>query len=273
MLKPSSSALISVALAALSSLSIAFASTTPASDTDMTAAPTPAAANNTPPATDEPYSLCDRGAEQSPIDISSVYPYRYEYRQNPAHPTRIDPPRLRFVMFPTSLEVTRETDGVRAHVSSGSYTRVNRERYDLDDIRFRTPAEHLVNGHRYPAEIQLMHRHDNALAIFSVFVEEGSTVNPVLNEILNNAPHLVGETNSFRRRRIDTALLLPGDKGFFLYDGSLSSPPCTEKVMRFVMKSPIQASRAQILALRGLAGDTARPVQALGERMVLQTGY
>lgn len=266
MLKPSPSVLFSLAAAAVSSLSIAFASTAPASDTDTTAAPPPAAPS-------ERYSLCESGAEQSPIDISSVYPYRLDYRQNPARPTRIDPPRLRFVMFPTSLEVTREADGIRAHVSSGSYTRVNRERYDLNDIRFRTPAEHLVNGHRYPAEIQLMHRHDNALAIFSVFVEEGSTVNPVLNEILNNAPHLVGETNSFRRRRIDTALLLPGDKGFFLYDGSLSSPPCTEKVMRFVMKSPIQASRAQILALRGLAGDTARPVQALGKRMVLQTGY
>ena len=218
-------------------------------------------------------SLCNRGDEQSPINIDTVYPYLLDYRKNTAYPTRITAPRLRFVMFPTPLDLTREADGIRVHVTSGSYTRVNRERYELEDIRFRTPSEHLINGHRYPAEIQFLHHHDNALAIFSIFVEEGSSANPVLTEILNNAPHLVGETNSFRRRRIDTALLLPGSKGFFTYSGSLSSPPCTEQVRRFVMKDPIRASREQLLALRGLAGDNARPIQAIGERMVLQTSY
>ena len=128
-----------------------------------------------------PASLCNDGSEQSPINIDTVYPYRLDYQRNPAQPSRIDPPRLRFVMFPTALALTREADGVRARITSGSYTRVNRERYELSDIRFRTPAEHLVNGHRYPVEIQLLHRHNNALAIFSVFVEEGNTVNPVLS--------------------------------------------------------------------------------------------
>ena len=115
--------------------------------------------------------------------------------------------------------------------------------------------------------------HDNAKAVFSVFIEEGSNANPVLSEILNNAPRRVGETSTYRRRRIDTALLLPGNKGFYVYDGSMSSPPCTEQVRHFVMKTPIQASREQLLALRGLAGDTARPVQSIGDRMVLQTPY
>ena len=273
--------LAATSIAALSSLAPSAASTAPPTrPTDRKVKLTVAApdadignatgVDNSPKATP---SLCDNGSQQSPIDIQTVYPYRWEYHNNQTYPTRIEAPRLRFVMFPSSLEVSRESDGISTHITSGSYTRVNRDRYDLQEIRFRTPAEHLINGFRYPAEIQFLHHHDDALAIFSVFVQEGGTANPTLREILNNAPHQVGETNTFRRRRIDTALLLPGSKGFFIYNGSLSTPPCTEQVTHFVMKHPIRATREQILALRGLSGETARPVQPLGERTVLQTAY
>ena len=268
--------LIAISIATLSSLAPSAASTSPpdSSTAAETVGPDAALAAPDPETVSSiPTSLCDSGDHQSPIDIATVYPYRWNYHDNRGYPTKVTAPRLRFVMFPSTLEVSRENDGVSTHITSGSYTRVNRDRYELKEIRFRTPAEHLVNGYRYPAEIQFLHQHDNALAIFSVFVQEGGTANPTLREILNNAPHQVGETNSFRRRRIDTALLLPGSKGFFVYDGSLSTQPCTEQVTRIVMKNPIRATREQILALRGLAGDTARPVQPLGKRTVLQTSY
>ncbi len=218
------------------------------------------------------YSLCNKGTHQSPIDIGTVYPYRLERIGNASRLARVDPPRLRFVMYPTLLEVTREANGMRVHVTSGSYTRVNRQRYELTEVQFHTPAEHLVNGHRYPAELQMIHRHNNALAIFSVFLEAG-TANDTLQEIINSAPENAGDTRGSRHHRIDTALLLPGDKGYYQYQGSLSTPPCSEDITWFVMKKPIQASRQQLLALRGLLGDNARPVQDLAERKVVQTRY
>lgn len=280
MLKPITAVLVATAIAALSTLAPTVASAAPSaaasgsSDVAESSAATLDASNaSTANQPEDTRSLCNNGDHQSPIDIAIAYPYRWDYHNKQSYPTKVTAPRLRFVMFPSSLEVSREIDGVSTRITSGSYTRVNRDRYELKEIRFRTPAEHLINGYRYPAEIQFLHRHDNALAIFSVFVQEGGTANPTLREILNNAPHQVGETNSFRRRRIDTALLLPGSKGFFVYDGSLSTQPCTEQVTRFVMKNPIRATREQILALRGLSGDTARSVQPLGERTVLQTAY
>lgn len=279
MLKPIPTVLVATSIAALSSLIPSAASTAPPAPSPVSsdAVDVPAIDLNRTTAVQVDHkasqSLCDSGTHQSPIDITTVYPYRWDYHKNQAYPTKVTAPRLRFVMFPSSLEVSRESDGVSTHITSGSYTRVNRDRYDLQEIRFRTPAEHLINGYRYPAEIQFLHHHDDAQAIFSVFVQEGGTANPTLREILNNAPHQVGETNTFRRRRIDTALLLPGSKGFFVYDGSLSTQPCNEQVTRFVMKNPIRATREQILALRGLSGKTARPVQPLGERTVLQTAY
>lgn len=272
MSKHAPSLLVALSLTTLFALAPAAASTAPPGGGTIAAEPATAVAD-TALNSDSPSSLCNNGSQQSPIDITTAYPYRWDYRTNRNYPTKVTAPRLRFVMFPSTLEISLESDGISAHINSGSYTRVNRDRYQLKEIRFRTPAEHLVNGYRYPAEIQLMHQHGDAMAVFSVFVQEGGSANPTLSEIINNAPDQIGETNTFRRRRLDTALLLPGSKGFFVYDGSLSSQPCTEQVTRIVMKTPIVASREQLLALRSLSGDTARPVQPLGQRTVLQTSY
>jgi carbonic anhydrase len=65
--------------------------------------------------------------------------------------------------------------------------------------------------------------------------------------------------------------LLPADRTFFTYAGSLTTPPCTEGITWFVMKTPIEMSPAQIDAFTKLEhlGHTNRPIQRLGGRTVL----
>ena len=70
---------------------------------------------------------------------------------------------------------------------------------------------------------------------------------------------------------IDAAALLPADRTFFTYAGSLTTPPCTEGITWYVLKVPIEMSRAQIAAFTKLEHlrHNNRPIQSLGGRAVL----
>jgi carbonic anhydrase len=64
--------------------------------------------------------------------------------------------------------------------------------------------------------------------------------------------------------------LMPADSGYYTYDGSLTTPPCSEGVRWIVLKNPITVSQAQVEQHRALFGDTARPVQLLQGRTVYE---
>ncbi|MBD8661304.1 carbonic anhydrase family protein [Frigoribacterium sp. CFBP 8754] len=70
--------------------------------------------------------------------------------------------------------------------------------------------------------------------------------------------------------RVDLATLLPGTLDHVRYDGSLTTPPCTEGVSWAVLSSPVTMSAEQLAVLAG-GGDTARPVQELGDRLLTGT--
>ena len=55
--------------------------------------------------------------------------------------------------------------------------------------------------------------------------------------------------------------LLPGDRGYWTYMGSLTTPPCTEGVRWFVFEQPISISRTQLRAFADALQDQLPPVQ------------
>jgi len=64
---------------------------------------------------------------------------------------------------------------------------------------------------------------------------------------------------------------LPFDQGYLTYEGSLTTPPCSEVVSWYVLKAPIAVSLAQKNAFVALFGQNARPTQLLHGRNVTQT--
>jgi carbonic anhydrase len=68
---------------------------------------------------------------------------------------------------------------------------------------------------------------------------------------------------------IDPAQLLPARRGYFTYEGSLTTPPCTQGVTWFVMKSPVSVSAEQVSMFGGLYPANARPTQPVNGRPVL----
>ena len=63
--------------------------------------------------------------------------------------------------------------------------------------------------------------------------------------------------------------LLPEGRSTYRYDGSLTTPPCSEAVNWLVMTSPIQLSSDQIGAFEALVQGNNRPVQPRNDRMIV----
>jgi carbonic anhydrase len=68
---------------------------------------------------------------------------------------------------------------------------------------------------------------------------------------------------------VDVDALLPAARTSYRYDGSLTTPPCSEGVKWVVMTTPIQLSKEQVAAFTTIIRDNNRPVQALNGRTVL----
>jgi carbonic anhydrase len=68
---------------------------------------------------------------------------------------------------------------------------------------------------------------------------------------------------------VDVDALVPRARTTYRYDGSLTTPPCSEGVKWFVMTTPIALSKAQIGTFTALFHGNNRPVQPLNDRPVL----
>jgi carbonic anhydrase len=65
--------------------------------------------------------------------------------------------------------------------------------------------------------------------------------------------------------------LILADHGFYRLAGSLTAPICNEGVQWYRMKNPIEMSQAQIDQYRKYYHDTARPLQPLNDRPLVES--
>ena len=68
--------------------------------------------------------------------------------------------------------------------------------------------------------------------------------------------------------QVDAIQLIPGKRSHYKYEGSLTTPPCTEGIVFFVLDTPMSLSKEQIAAFAKYYPDNARPVQPLNGRTV-----
>ena len=99
------------------------------------------------------------------------------------------------------------------------------------------------------------------MAAIAVFAIEGHD-NPVIADVLSN---MASGTASMQ---FDAGKLVPPQKTFYHYQGSLTTPPCTEGVEWVVFNTPVELSQQQIVAFRSRFPANARPPQPLNGRKV-----
>lgn len=206
------------------------------------------------------FALCGTGKNQSPIDLRD---------KNALGTQGLSGLDIAYKEVP--LKIINDGHAVQVNYPLGSYIKVGEQRYELMQYHFHTPSEHYKEGFAYPMEIQFVHRDgDGNIVIMAVLFQEGER-NPNLNALLARLPKEVGKEMLHREVRLNPATFLPANTEFYKYNGSLTTPPCSEGVYWMVFKQPIEASAGQIRQLSTLMGENARPVQPLFARDLLKS--
>ena len=203
------------------------------------------------------YALCRDGKNQSPVDLVADY--------------HVGLPELVFQYHGTPIHETNNGHTIMLKVSEGNYLDVPEKkwRFQLLQGHFHSPSEHTINGESFAMEIHLVHANeDGQIAVVGVMVEEGEE-NAMLNRIWSFMPDNVGDSTE-SPLTVFEAGVLPPTRNYFTYDGSLTTPPCTEGIQWFVLRDPLTASAEQIERFKGRVGpSTNRPTQPHNARMIL----
>ncbi len=206
---------------------------------------------------DPAYQACSRGHEQSPIDIRGA-------RLNKA----LQPIEFHYIAGPVTLEDNGHT--IVAHVDPGSYIVNGGVRYDLVQFHFHHPGEEAVKGKLTDMDIHLVHQSaEGKQVVIAIRLTEDITTPPnaLLATLWQHLPAKAGTSNKVTEM-INPGGLLPADRGYWTYMGSLTAPPCTEGVRWYIFEQEVTLSRDQLRAFANLYKINSRPLQDLHGRRI-----
>jgi carbonic anhydrase len=199
------------------------------------------------------YAACADGKTQSPIDLTGAEDK--------------DLANIVFHYQPSKVNLINNGHTIQVNYDSGSYIEVDGVRYDLAQFHFHAPSEHSVNGKLAAAEVHFVHEDANdKLAVVGILIEKGAQ-SPAVQAFWDKLPTEAGPQQTLTTQA-NAADFLPAVQTTYRYDGSLTTPPCSEGVKWMVMTTPITFSEAQIEAYSKLfEHGTNRPVQELNGRV------
>jgi len=175
-------------------------------------------------------------------------------------------PAIQFDYKPGGLEILNNGHTIQVNRAAGSSITVGGEKYELLQFHFHTPSENTVNDTAFPIEMHLVHKNARGeLAVVGVFSRAGGK-NAVLEKAWEHMPRKAGDKKMITSVSINAADLLPADRGYYSFKGSLTTPPCSEGVKWMVLKTPTEVSGEQIKQFTGVIGTNARPVQPIHAR-------
>ena len=170
---------------------------------------------------------------------------------------------------------------ITVEMSTGSYAKYNDTPYELSKVYIHTPSMHTIDGEQFDAEIMMVHNtgsenagSDNGLIVCRLLNRQGNDYGPVqefLNEFMFKIPRKpidyfvdVPVSNEWSAEK----LLPVKNTSFFMYDGSLPFPPCSENYKVFVFEEIGNIGATNLELLRENIGDNSRPTQPLGNRKI-----
>ncbi|HWI10403.1 MAG TPA: carbonic anhydrase family protein [Burkholderiaceae bacterium] len=202
------------------------------------------------------FSKCSTGTRQSPIDIRDGI--------------RVELDPVQFDYKPSAFRVVDNGHTVQVNVAAGNSIEVMGRRYELVQFHFHRPSEERIDGKQFDMVVHLVHKDlEGRLAVVAVLLERGSA-QAVVQSVWNNLPLERGDEVA-ARSPLNLNELLPTERRYFTYMGSLTTPPCSEGVLWMVMKQPVPVSAEQIGIFARLYPMNARPIQSAAGRLIKES--
>ena len=213
---------------------------------------------------------CDaNGRRQSPIAIESAV----VQDGGPSLPTMHyeDVSLDEFIFTDAHLEIEM------AGGANGGYIGEINSPYAFANFHLHTPAEHEIDGDLAEMEIHVVHKNPNGHIIVlavQVIPNNDNTLHPELEKLIGVLDTVRYVPKTLAKlpppaATINPQSLYPSNRSYFFYEGSLTTPLCTENVSFFLFEQPIEAATAQIGKFREYApSGNNRPLQALNGRKV-----
>ncbi|MGX7048995.1 hypothetical protein RU86_GL002191 [Lactococcus piscium] len=156
-----------------------------------------------------------------------------------------------------------ENNGHSIQVTDSGQSTINGREFNLTQFHFHAESEHTVDGKHYPLEAHFVNQsQDGRIAVIGVFFKAGRE-NLGFKEVLADVAS----------KKIDAITdidkMIPQNKSFYHYLGSLTTPPLTENVEWYLMKAPLEVSQAQLDAFKKLYAHNNRKIQPLNDRKIL----
>ncbi|MEY3502977.1 MAG: Carbonic anhydrase precursor [Pseudomonadota bacterium] len=202
------------------------------------------------------FPVCGKGKKQSPLNIIGPFEKSKEtlsvdYKEGP-------------------LKMLNNGHTIQVNIEPGSSLTIGKESFVLLQFHFHRPSEEQVDGKNASMVAHFVHKSkEGKLAVIGVMLNEGKD-SAAVKTLWANLPPKEGEEFLPAKVTFNPASMLPKDMGFYNYEGSLTTPPCTEGVQFYILKAPVDISKQQLAKFPFKLN--ARPVQALNGRKIAAGG-
>lgn len=207
------------------------------------------------------YATCQTGINQSPIDIQTTTT------------SKLGLPALNMQYFdgPTRFRSINHTLQATMSSYTSNSIEIDETLYYLKQFDFHAPNEHTLNGKTYPLELQLVHKNQHGdIAIVAVMFDVDEP-NQAIQNLWESFPAMEDSSMPIFSP-VNINQLLPDNKTYWRYRGSLTTPPCTEGVTWAVLKTPVALSAEQLDKFHYTVGPANnRPLQPLNERKITES--
>ncbi len=201
------------------------------------------------------FFMCKEGKNQSPIDISRVIDAKL--------------PKMDITYSGNAVSVVNNGHTIKVNTEGSNVIIVDGVKFTLKQFHFHTPSENLIKGESFPMEAHFVHLDkDSNIAVIGIMFVEGKR-NPAIDKFLSKLSSKVNEEKKLSEM-FNPGELFPKQLDYYRFNGSLTTPPCTEGVRWLVLKATVEASKEQLDKMRKIMGKNNRPVQPLNARCVLQ---
>jgi carbonic anhydrase len=202
------------------------------------------------------FATCKLGQQQAPIDI----PTKSAGKATAAIKTNYKA---------SAGEVINNGHTIQVALPDAGGANLSGVDYQFLQMHFHAPGEEKVDGQSYPFNAHLVHKSaDGKLAVIGVFFKEGAE-NATLKDVFAQMPAKEGKATL--KGKVDPSGMLPKSLAYYSYAGSLTTPPCSEGVTFYILKTPMEMSKAQLEQFKKLYPMNARPTFPLNGRKVTET--